>query len=150
MTSFNLFKETQRSGTQRSGSQSRSENLECFLCKETISKESILFDKVLSVCKCLNCSVLNHLNCMANHFLTSNQETFATQSTRTMRQLIPVDGDCPRCECRLMWGDLIKKGVSKKLDDGTDSEYEEDDDEENDDDDFVERNDEDDDDYVSE
>ncbi len=92
------------------------ERLDCFLCRKEILKEQILFDKVLSVCKCISCSVLCHLSCMARHFLSTNEEAFATQSTKQLEQLIPVDGDCPRCECHLMWGDLIRRGVSKRLD----------------------------------
>ena len=119
------------------GTPSKSQRtLECFLCKEEIHKEAILFSKVLSVCKCLNCDILTHLRCMAKHFLETNQETFATQSTRQVQQLIPVDGDCPRCEARLMWGDLIKRGTRANL------EIDEDDlEEDTEDEDFVERDD---------
>lgn len=75
---------------------------------------------------------------MAKHFLETNQEAFATQSTKKVQQLIPVDGDCPCCEARLMWGDLIKRGTA----DMTNLDVDEDDLEEDcEDEDFIERDD---------
>ncbi len=85
---------------------------------------------------------------MARHFLSTNEEAFATQSTKQLEQLIPVDGDCPKCDRHLMWGDLIRRGVSKKLDDNT-TEIDDDDQEitEDEEEDFEERSDTEDDDY---
>ena len=113
--------------------------LNCFICSLEICKENILFDKVTSVCKCLNCNVLNHAVCLANFFLKKSSP-----------QLIPVEGNCPKCDSHLMWSDLIKRGVTKSLpnlnNSGSNNEDDDEDEEDEDDEEFEERDDDDDDD----
>lgn len=71
----------------------------CVLCARTCDPLNILF--------CLNpdCQAITHILCLSQRFLgTSNH-------------IIPVDGECPACGIRVLWGDLIRKknGCYKNL-----------------------------------
>lgn len=106
----------------------------CFICKSEILKESLIGVTLATILKCFKCEQISHTVCMAKHFIVDNQ-------------ILPVEGNCPKCYEHLMWGDLIKNKVIIKRSIITDNisqeEDNEDDDEEEDD--FVERDDEDDD-----
>lgn len=63
----------------------------CVLCARTCDPPSILF--------CLNpdCQAITHIICLAQRFLGSSNH------------IIPIDGECPACGIRVLWGDLIRK-----------------------------------------
>ncbi|BES89957.1 Hypothetical Protein NTJ_02764 [Nesidiocoris tenuis] len=52
-----------------------------------------------SLVKCYQdgCKFIAHLTCLAGHFLKN-----------ATHHLIPIEGDCPTCGCRLNWGKLAK------------------------------------------
>ncbi len=74
----------------------------CFICKLKINTDVIL-NKHLNGLKCLNCDVITHTVCLAEHF---------KQSEEIKEHLLPVSGHCPKCDTHMMWGDLIKYRLS--------------------------------------
>lgn len=118
-------------------SQTQSLSDVCFICKLNILESSQdVLNKNLTALKCLNCMAPNHATCLSHHFLKS-----------TNTELLPIDGDCPKCNVHLMWGDLIKFRKSfYKINNLISQESNfDDDDYEDEDGSFVERDDEDDD-----
>lgn len=71
----------------------------CILCTQNCSSGRFLC--------CLNptCQAITHTQCLAQRFLGSSDH------------IIPVDGECPACGTRVLWGDLIrrKNGCYKDL-----------------------------------
>jgi hypothetical protein len=65
---------------------------------------------------------------------------FLEQSENQM-QLIPIDGDCPKCSNHLMWTDLIKYKSLVDQNENNNGDDDDEDDDEDDDDDFEERDD---------
>lgn len=49
---------------------------------------------------CINrsCNMKAHSVCLAKEFLKSDTES-----------ILPIEGDCPGCRKRLLWGDLIRR-----------------------------------------
>lgn len=63
----------------------------CLLCDQEIRETSL---------ECIaECTGVFHTKCLAKYFLGSNP---------TM-QMIPIEGNCPKCKQLLLWGDLIRK-----------------------------------------
>jgi Zn finger protein HypA/HybF involved in hydrogenase expression len=85
------------SSSQISSSQAAYTGLEiCFICKQSVLKtsESVL-NKSSALLKCLKCLGSFHTICLAENFLAETN------------QILPVDGDCPKCGTYLIWGELI-------------------------------------------
>lgn len=63
----------------------------CGLCMKVIENPDIKLT-------CLNqkCDLVSHLKCLSELFLESGE-------------YVPIEGDCPFCCQRLLWGDLIRK-----------------------------------------
>ncbi|KAJ2940268.1 hypothetical protein O0L34_g11837 [Tuta absoluta] len=66
-------------------------NIECLLCSKCINESN-------SKLCCLNpnCELVSHITCLANLFLSPGE-------------YIPIAGNCPFCNKKLKWGDLIRK-----------------------------------------
>ncbi|KAJ0173229.1 hypothetical protein K1T71_011405 [Dendrolimus kikuchii] len=82
-------------------------NEECLLCSKHIQSSQ-------SKLTCLNpsCNLITHITCLADLFLSPGD-------------YVPIEGDCPFCNKKLKWGDLIRKmkgcsqdGVLTQTDDG--------------------------------
>ncbi|KAL4131110.1 hypothetical protein QTP88_008458 [Uroleucon formosanum] len=71
----------------------------CVLCARNCCAASLL--------NCLDpdCQAVTHIQCLAKRFLGSSDH------------IIPIDGECPACGTRVLWGDLIrrKNGCYKNL-----------------------------------
>ncbi|KAI7873055.1 hypothetical protein BDF14DRAFT_1751452 [Spinellus fusiger] len=63
----------------------------CYQCKRDICRQAINTFVTCSVC-----AIAFHLTCLAHVFLGSSIA------------LVPVDGQCPKCDSHLRWGDLIQ------------------------------------------
>ncbi|XP_037974657.2 structure-specific endonuclease subunit SLX1 homolog [Plutella xylostella] len=65
--------------------------IECFICSQYITE---LNTKIT----CLNpdCELVCHITCLAELFLTPGE-------------YVPIEGQCPFCDVKLKWGDLIRK-----------------------------------------
>lgn len=63
----------------------------CILCTQNCSPDRFLC--------CLNptCQAVTHTLCLAQRFLGSSDH------------VIPIDGECPACGTRVLWGDLIRR-----------------------------------------
>lgn len=73
----------------------------CFVCSRNILETSQdVLNKNAALMKCLRCACGFHTTCLAECFLNSPSQTHA--------QLLPVDGDCPKCQTYLIWGDLVR------------------------------------------
>lgn len=66
----------------------------CFICKTEIRKETLIGSKLAQIVKCFKCEQISHTVCMAKCFIGDE------------KQLLPVDGHCPKCDQHLMWGKL--------------------------------------------
>lgn len=64
----------------------------CGLCRNPAEKA----DSVS--CVDPTCNFIGHILCVSNHFLSADKEN-----------LIPVQGNCPRCNVNTLWGDLVRK-----------------------------------------
>jgi structure-specific endonuclease subunit SLX1 len=75
----------------------------CFMCKKGIdlSQNDLIVNKILLVIKCIHCLATMHTACLARHFLQ-------LQNTGERPQLLPIDGQCPKCDMYMLWGDLVK------------------------------------------
>ena len=64
----------------------------------SIRHRSVSVQSDASCLRCLSatCSMLSHVRCLATRFLANDD------------QMLPVDGRCPCCDKRLLWGDLIR------------------------------------------
>lgn len=64
--------------------------IECLLCSGYLNSD----DKLT----CLNasCELVAHLTCLADLFLAPGE-------------YVPIGGNCPFCNAKLLWGDLIRK-----------------------------------------
>ena len=93
------------------------EDLLCGLCISNVTSEN--------KCRCLSpkCHSVFHLVCLAEHF--RNTSSSKDQSSF----FVPVDGTCPVCDFRCLWGDIIrkKKGCFSDLPFQQDENQEEDD-----------------------
>ena len=76
----------------------------CFMCKLKINTDTVL-NKHLNGLKCLNCDTITHTICLANKFKSNHDD-------KEEEHFLPVSGKCPKCEVHLMWGDLVKYGLS--------------------------------------
>jgi len=89
-------------GRKKKGQQPQDEDdlseevLLCGLCIEPVALE----DKA----RCISpkCQSVSHLVCLAEHFRK-------TSSQNSPSMFLPVDGACPVCEFRCLWGDIIRK-----------------------------------------
>ncbi|XP_023942042.2 structure-specific endonuclease subunit SLX1 homolog [Bicyclus anynana] len=64
--------------------------IECLLCSGYLKETEKLS------CINSNCDLVSHINCLANHFLTPGE-------------YVPITGNCPFCNTKLKWGDLIRR-----------------------------------------
>ncbi|XP_028160454.1 structure-specific endonuclease subunit SLX1 homolog [Ostrinia furnacalis] len=92
---------------------------ECLLCSNYITNSQTKLT-------CLNssCELIAHITCLAKLFLTPGE-------------FIPIEGNCPFCDTKLKWGDLIRKMKGCKQNDDENSDQDDDqpcDDQESDDD----------------
>jgi structure-specific endonuclease subunit SLX1 len=71
----------------------------CYICKFAINldENDLIVNKILLVIKCIHCLATMHTNCLAQRFLT-----------KSSRQVLPIDGHCPKCDCYVLWGDFVK------------------------------------------
>jgi structure-specific endonuclease subunit SLX1 len=67
----------------------------CFICKKEILKETLIGCKVAQILKCFKCEQISHTVCLAKHFIGEE------------KQLLPIDGNCPKCDQHLIWGKLF-------------------------------------------
>lgn len=84
----------------------------CHLCKQNILATSQqVLNKNMAMLRCLHCLTSFHTICLCDEFnassISSSCSQLVTQSTVNLHCL-PVDGDCPKCQAYLLWGDLIK------------------------------------------
>jgi structure-specific endonuclease subunit SLX1 len=79
----------QKKAIEVQATQSTSQSKNCFLCK-TLTNDS-------NRIKCIKCHVDTHMTCLSKVFL--NKET---------DQMMPIEGDCPRCTQCFLWGDLMR------------------------------------------
>lgn len=65
----------------------------CTVCKKLIAANS-------SSLSCINksCGMMAHLVCLAGEFLRDDSES-----------ILPIEGNCPGCRKRILWGDLIRR-----------------------------------------
>lgn len=61
----------------------------CTIC------QMLFKDQELSL-ECLHCKHPFHITCLAAVFLEAGE-------------FIPIDGNCPRCHTRFLWGELIRR-----------------------------------------
>lgn len=81
------------------------ENETCFVCSRNILETSQdVLNKNAALMKCLRCACGFHTTCLAECFLTSSSSSL----DQSHAQLLPVDGDCPKCQTYLIWGDLVR------------------------------------------
>jgi structure-specific endonuclease subunit SLX1 len=111
----------------------------CYVCKLGINlnENDQVVNKILLVIKCIHCLATMHTTCLAQRFLNA-----------IAGQVLPIDGNCPKCDCYVLWGDLVKfrlDGFKKPNELGSISEEssDQDEDDENDEE-FTERDDDDD------
>ncbi|CAO3618273.1 unnamed protein product [Cunninghamella blakesleeana] len=71
--------------------------LKCYLCTEPIEKKDM--ERYICCNGFMNCNMIAHLTCLAKHFLSAGKESPDT--------LVPIEGKCPLCMRKLLWGDLI-------------------------------------------
>ncbi|CAK1590123.1 unnamed protein product [Parnassius mnemosyne] len=64
--------------------------IECLLCSDYLNSK----DKL--TCLNTNCELVTHITCLADLFLTPGE-------------FVPIEGKCPFCDTKLLWGDLIRK-----------------------------------------
>lgn len=71
----------------------------CVLCARNCSPRDLLY------CLDPNCQAVTHIRCLAGRFLGVSDH------------IIPIEGECPACGTRVLWGDLIrrKNGCFKNL-----------------------------------
>jgi len=63
----------------------------CVLCARNCSRFELV------CCLDPNCQAVTHIRCLAQRFLGSSDH------------IIPIDGECPACGIRVLWGDLIRR-----------------------------------------
>lgn len=63
----------------------------CVLCAQNCSVDNYL------CCLDSACQAVTHIRCLAQRFLGLSDH------------VIPIDGECPACGMRVLWGDLIRK-----------------------------------------
>lgn len=63
----------------------------CVLCAQNCSVDNYL------CCLGSACQAVTHIRCLAQRFLGLSDH------------VIPIDGECPACGMRVLWGDLIRK-----------------------------------------
>lgn len=63
--------------------------IECLLCSQYMKECEKL------TCTHSACDLVAHITCLADLFLNPGE-------------YVPIEGKCPFCETRLLWGDLIK------------------------------------------
>lgn len=82
---------------------------ECHLCMEEI--ENIEVDRVF----CVNskCKLVSHIKCLAKICLENSSGHF-----------VPIEGVCPLCDKKFLWGDVIRKKKGLKVDDDESDEEE--------------------------
>jgi structure-specific endonuclease subunit SLX1 len=74
------------------------QSLQCCICSHVISSVDLMLDR-LNYLKCINCKVIFHSKCLSSRFLDEKADH--------NDQLLPIDGDCPQCKRRVMWGELV-------------------------------------------
>lgn len=64
--------------------------LECCICEKAIENKPL---------RCLKpkCKTASHIICLSRHVLEETGE------------YIPVEGKCPKCNEKFLWGDLVRK-----------------------------------------
>jgi structure-specific endonuclease subunit SLX1 len=66
----------------------------CGLCHDELDTSRDIF------LACPKCSTTSHMNCLSTHFLADD----------TKRDVIlPIQGQCPKCQARLQWTDLVRE-----------------------------------------
>ena len=68
----------------------------CSVCDESIDSKTAL----VLICPEQECRASSHLNCLAEHFL---------QEETDKSLVLPISGECPHCQSRLRWIDLVKE-----------------------------------------
>ncbi|KAK0083326.1 hypothetical protein PV325_008963 [Microctonus aethiopoides] len=72
-------------------------DLICDICYRKLDKT----EKIM--CSKENCKLIAHLICLANVF-------------RIDKKIIPINGICPSCNTKVLWGDLIRKKLGCNID----------------------------------
>lgn len=87
---------------------------ECLLCSNYITNSQSKL-----TCLNANCDLLAHITCLADIFLSPGE-------------YVPIVGNCPFCNTKLKWGDLIRKmkGCSQNGEECTQEEESEEEEEE--------------------
>lgn len=65
----------------------------CSVCKNEIEKDGPMLS-----CIHKSCTMRAHVVCLAGEFLKREPES-----------ILPVEGTCPGCQKRMLWGDLIRR-----------------------------------------
>ncbi|XP_035225904.1 structure-specific endonuclease subunit slx1-like [Stegodyphus dumicola] len=66
----------------------------CYLCDKIITKDDKKF-----VCFSRNCAEIFHVLCLGRHFISSNEDP---------NFLLPIEISCPKCNVRILWGNVIR------------------------------------------
>ncbi|XP_044738757.1 structure-specific endonuclease subunit slx1 [Chrysoperla carnea] len=71
----------------------------CFCCKNILNNDNKI------ECLAVECDMIAHFECLSKLFLD-------------VGEYVPIEGDCPKCCTRVLWGDLVRKsqGCYKDLD----------------------------------
>lgn len=79
-------------GNDGNGLSTRAHFFNCNLCKTEIESDHWL--------SCINrsCDMKAHSVCLAREFLKGDPDS-----------ILPIEGDCPGCHKRVLWGDLIRR-----------------------------------------
>ena len=75
--------------------EARSEALKCICCKEKGNPHL----EMIAICPEQRCQAPSHVACLSQRFLESEQS----------QEIVPVEGQCPRCRTTLKWVDLVKE-----------------------------------------
>lgn len=76
-------------------SQTSNKHPRCSVCNKRIQAD----DHTLN-CVHPKCPMISHILCLSNKFLS--------EKGSTGKEIVPVDGTCPKCKGTVLWGDLIR------------------------------------------
>lgn len=73
----------------------RGESNSCAVCNKIIESKT----ELVLICPEQECKASSHMNCLAQHFLQESGKG----------SILPISGNCPQCQSRLKWIDLVKE-----------------------------------------
>ena len=75
--------------------EARPEGSKCICCKEKVDPHL----EMVTICPEQRCQAHSHMACLSQRFLESEQS----------QEVVPIEGQCPRCRTTLKWVDLVKE-----------------------------------------